>query len=287
MNDEPTEALPTPTEPPSTTGSGGNRRWMIAAITGGVLVVVLLVALVLALRNNGNDDKTAVSAGGTTVAGNPSSVAASQSNGVVVINGGGGNAGTKPPPTDATTTTEAPTTTMSNDTTTTASGGGGGGATFHPPFSVPLNGVVQTVPLAPKLDYQSPARYGEANLSNGFSPDPYKVGVSDNGNVNVSYLGGSCSGFAPTAPDLRVNFGGGGASLLRLYFVASFGDASMVVNDPYGNFYCVNNSFGTTNPTIDFNNPAGGSYDIWVASSSSGALNSGTIFVTGTSGNHP
>ena len=40
----------------------------------------------------------------------------------------------------------------------------------------------------------------------------------------------------------------------------------MVVNDPYGNFYCVDDSFGTVNPTIDFNNPAGGSYDIWIGS---------------------
>jgi len=286
VNDEPTAAMPAPT-PPATPGSGGNRRWMIAAIAGGVLVVVLVAALILALRN-GSDDKAASAGGGSTLPGNAGSSAtpAGQSaNGVVVVNGGGGNAGTKPPPTDSTTTAPT-TTTMTTETTT--SGSGGSGVTFRGPgLTFPLNGGIQQVPINPKLDYQSAARFGEANLSNGFSPDPYQVGTSDSGDVNVNYLGGSCSGFTNSAPDLRLNFGGGGASLLRLYFVSSGADASMVVNDPYGNFYCVNDSFGTHNPTIDFNNPAGGSYDIWIAGPSSGGLVAGTLFVTENSGNHP
>jgi hypothetical protein len=141
--------------------------------------------------------------------------------------------------------------------------------------------------LPGKLDYTANANYGEANLSAGFSPDPYSVGMTSGGTVNVSYLGSSCAGFASAAPDLRVNFGGGGASLLRLYFVGSNGDAAMVVNDPYGNFYCVDDSFGTVNPTIDFNNPAGGTYDIWIASYALNTTISGTMYLTESSGNHP
>ena len=59
----------------------------------------------------------------------------------------------------------------------------------------------------------------------------------------------------------------------------------MVVNDPYGNFYCVDDSFGTVNPTIDFNNPAGGTTDVWVGSYASGTGRSGTFYVTENSGN--
>jgi len=44
---------------------------------------------------------------------------------------------------------------------------------FHPSSTLV---VATTIP--PKLDYQSPAIYGEANLSNGFSPDPYSVGMT-------------------------------------------------------------------------------------------------------------
>jgi hypothetical protein len=139
----------------------------------------------------------------------------------------------------------------------------------------------------PKLDYQANGKYGEANMSAGFSPDPYSVGMTAGGNVDVSYLGSSCSGFASTSPDLRINFGGGGSSLLRIYFVGTNGDPKMVVNDPYGNFYCVNDSFGTVNPTIDFNNPAGGTYDVWIASYAATASISGTLYITENSGNHP
>ena len=138
-----------------------------------------------------------------------------------------------------------------------------------------------------KLDYNADPVYGEANLSFGFSPDPYSVGMTIGGPVDISYLGGSCSGFATSAPSLRINFGGGGASLLRLYFVGSNGDPGMVINDPFGNFYCVKDSFGTVNPTIDFNNPAGGSYDVWITSLASNATLSGTMYVTENSGNHP
>jgi hypothetical protein len=156
-----------------------------------------------------------------------------------------------------------------------------------PIIKVTLVGPIQVVPVNPKLDYQASANYGEANLSGGFSPDPYSVGMTTGGNVDVSYLGGSCSGFATAHPDLRINFGGGGSSLLRIYFVGSNGDPAMVVNDPYGNFYCVDDSFGTVNPTIDFNNPAGGSYDVWIASYAANTTISGTLYITENSGNHP
>lgn len=143
------------------------------------------------------------------------------------------------------------------------------------------------VTLAPsRLDYTAAPNYGEATLSAGFVPYPYSVGMTSGGSVDVSYLGGSCAGFATSPPDLRVNFGGGGG-LLRVYFVGNSGDTTMIVNDPFGNFYCVDDSFGTVNPTIDFNNPSGGSYDIWVGSYASGTFVSGTLYLTENSANHP
>jgi hypothetical protein len=187
------------------------------------------------------------------------------------------SAATVEPTTQATDTTETPT-----DGPTPASSGGG----LHS-FVLSSFVLASLVILRPKLDYQAAANYGEANLSTGFAPDPYSVGMTTGGPVDVSYLGGSCSGFASSAPDLRINFGGGGTALLRLYFIGSSGDATMVINDPYGNFYCVDDSFGTVNPTIDFNNPAGGSYDVWIGSYAANTAISGTFYVTSNSGNHP
>jgi hypothetical protein len=155
----------------------------------------------------------------------------------------------------------------------------------------PIDGLPSLVLVDPgdptTLDYTKDPNYGEANLSAGFTPDPYSVGMTSGGPVDVSYLGGSCSGFATQAPDLRISFSSGGAALLRLYFIAASGDTTIVINDPYGNFYCVDDSFGTVNPTIDFNNPAGGSYDVWIGSYASGTNVSGTFYVTENSGNHP
>jgi hypothetical protein len=50
------------------------------------------------------------------------------------------------------------------------------------------------------------------------------------------------------------------------------------------NFYCVDDSFGTVNPIIDFSNRPGGTYDVWIASNTTV---SGTLYLTENSGNHP
>ncbi len=191
---------------------------------------------------------------------------------------------TSEPTSEATDTTQP--TDMPTQTATGAASPGGSGLHLRSLPIVLQSFVILNTP-PPTLDYSASANYGEANLSAGFSPDPYNVGMTTGGPVDVSYLGGSCSGFATIHPDLRINFGGGGASLLRIYFVGSNGDAAMVVNDPYGNFYCVDDLFGTVNPTIDFNNPAGGAYDVWIASSVGNTTISGSLYITENSGNHP
>jgi hypothetical protein len=139
-----------------------------------------------------------------------------------------------------------------------------------------------------KLDYTLDPVFGGTNLTAGFTPDPFQVVLAGGGLVDTSYLGGACRGYTTAAPTSRLNFGGGGANLLRFVFIASGSqDAALVVNDPYGNMYCVDDSFGTVNPTIDFNNPAGGTYDIWVAASASGASIPGTLEFTGKPNIHP
>jgi hypothetical protein len=178
--------------------------------------------------------------------------------------------------------TETPTPTVTETPTTAPTSGPLGSLRF--PIGELPSFVFQPDPA--RLDYTAAPNYGEANLSPGFVPDPYSVGMTSGGDVDVSYLGSSCSGFATSSPDLRINYGGGG-SLLRLYFISSTGDTTLVVNDPFGNFYCVDDSFGTVNPTIDFNNPAGGTYDIWVGSYATGTFVSGTFYITESSGNHP
>lgn len=142
-------------------------------------------------------------------------------------------------------------------------------------------------PVVPTLNYSLPPTYGSTALTAGFVPDPFIVGVTSGGPVNTNYLGGGCYGYATSAPDFSVNYTSGSAALLRFYFIGSSGDTTMIINTPGGTYVCVDDSFGTTNPTIDFNTPSGGRYDVWVASYNQGDAIGGTLYVTELSGNHP
>ena len=141
-------------------------------------------------------------------------------------------------------------------------------------------------PPVATLNYSLPPNYGSTSLTSGFVPDPFTVGMTSGGPVDVSYLGSGCSGFATSAPDYSVNYTSGAFPTLRFYFIGS-GDTTMVINTPNGNYVCIDDSFGTLNPTIDFNSPSGGRYDVWIGSYASGTFVSGTLYVTESTGNHP
>mgnify|MGYP001613565557 FL=1 len=90
------------------------------------------------------------------------------------------------------------------------------------------------------------------------------------------------------SPDVELQWTGAG-TLLRIYFIAddAAGDTVLVINDPEGTWWCVDDSFGTSNPTIDFATGPNGVYDIWVASYVNGEFIPGTLYITELSTNHP
>jgi hypothetical protein len=136
------------------------------------------------------------------------------------------------------------------------------------------------------LNFSLPPVYGSTALTSGFVPDPFSVGLTAGGPVNASYLGGGCSGFATSAPSFSVNYTSGVSPTLRFYFIGG-ADTTMIVNSPTGSYFCVNDSFGTPDPTLDFNAPLSGRYDVWIATVSEGASTAGTLYVTQSTGNHP
>lgn len=145
--------------------------------------------------------------------------------------------------------------------------------------------VTPPLPM-PTLNFSLPPVYGSVALNTGFIPDPYTINVISGGPVNVSYLGGGCVGFATSQPTFSVDYTSGGFPLLRFYFIGN-GDTTMIVNAPNGAYYCNDDSFGTLNPSLDFNSPASGRYDIWIGSFAEGASINGTLYVTEVSTNHP
>ena len=116
------------------------------------------------------------------------------------------------------------------------------------------------------LDYHLPPDSGTISLHADFLPDPRSVSITSGGPIDASYLGGDCQGYAISAPDFRVRWSGA-SSYLRFY-VESFGDTTLIINDPYGNWYC-NDDYNGLDPQISFSYPAEGVYDIWVGSYSS------------------
>lgn len=146
--------------------------------------------------------------------------------------------------------------------------------------------VTETPMAVATLNFSLPAVYGSSALSSGFVPDPFSVGITAGGPANVNYLGGGCSGYATSAPSFSLNYTAGAFPTLRMYFIGS-ADTTMIVNTPGGSYFCVDDSFGTLNPTIDFNTPSNGRYDIWIATFNSGASTGGTLYVTESTANHP
>jgi hypothetical protein len=117
-------------------------------------------------------------------------------------------------------------------------------------------------------------------------PDPFTVGVTAGGPASVTYLGGGCTGHASAAPTFSVNYTSGAFPTFRFYYIGT-ADTTMIINTPGGSYVCVDDSFGTLNPTIDFNTPSSGRYDVWIGTYAAGGSDSGTLYVTENTGNHP
>jgi len=104
--------------------------------------------------------------------------------------------------------------------------------------------------------------YGTINLNAGFTPDPYKVNVSSGGNTDAATIGSPCAGNIANAPDIRVVYSSG--SLPLIISAKSEYDTTLVVNAPDGLWYCDDDSGEGVNPSVRFNKPMSGRYEIWV-----------------------
>lgn len=177
--------------------------------------------------------------------------------------------------------TTSPTATPTTNTTTTATST----ATVTVTGTATSTATVTPGPQA-TLNFSLPAAFGSTSITSGFVPDPFTVGMTAGGPANVAYLGGGCSGHTTSAPSFSVNYTSGAFPTLRFYFIGA-GDTTMIINSPSGSYACVDDSFGTVDPTIDFNSPSSGRYDVWIATFGAGQSIGGTLYVTENTGNHP
>jgi hypothetical protein len=123
---------------------------------------------------------------------------------------------------------------------------------------------------APALaqDTGATPNYGTVSLNSGFTPDPRVVSLRAGGSLAASGISSSCTGFITNAPDVRLHYEAG--SLPLIISVAASSDTTLVINGPNGDWYCNDDGGEGSNPSVRFNSPVSGRYEIWVGTYRSG-----------------
>jgi len=113
-------------------------------------------------------------------------------------------------------------------------------------------------------DWRLDPAYGNVSLVSGFSPDPHLVNLQSGGSIDASAsIGGSCRGYIANAPDYRLQYQAGNV-LPLIISVNSNADTTLIINGPDGRWYCDDDSGDGLNPSLRWNSPASGQYDIYV-----------------------
>ncbi len=117
-------------------------------------------------------------------------------------------------------------------------------------------------PLTPPQPDGSSAIYETVRLSAGFAPDPYIVRLSSGGNRDASQVASGCRGYIASSPDVNLDYTSG---TFPLYLsVDSMADTTLVIRAPNGSYYCDDDSGEGLNPSVRFETPLSGRYQIWV-----------------------
>lgn len=122
--------------------------------------------------------------------------------------------------------------------------------------------------------------------------DPTVVLVDRRGSVDWRTNADYCLGYTTSEPTFRL-YWEGSSGWLRIFFEPSQpdSDTTLIVRDPYGDWYCNDDSYDTFSPTLTFPIRGGGGasegrYDIWVGTYSRQTVD-GWLFITQDSSYYP
>ena len=133
-------------------------------------------------------------------------------------------------------------------------------------LSILALGLVLTAPsaLAQMPDWTAEPLYGSVSLDAGFSPDPHAVDVTAGGTTPNPLSGSGCVGYiAAEQPDYNVYYTADGTFDLTIY-ARSDDDTALVIYTPDNRWVCNDDADGL-DPSITFEDPMSGSYNVWVA----------------------
>jgi len=140
--------------------------------------------------------------------------------------------------------------------------------------------VMAMAGAAEAQDWRLNPTYGTVSLVSGFTPDPYLVTLQSGGSINAAQsIGGSCNGYVANAPDFRLNYTASSA-LPLIISVSSNADTTLVVNAPDQRWYCNDDGGEGLNPSLRWNSPMSGQYDIYVGTYASASLQNATLAIS-------
>ena len=120
--------------------------------------------------------------------------------------------------------------------------------------------------------------YETVRLSAGFTPDPYIVRLSSGGSRDASALGSDCRGYIANSADVNLDYTSGS---MPLYISGdSMADTTLVIRAPNGQYYCDDDSGEGTNPSVQFNTPLSGRYQIWVGTYGESEMHSAELNIS-------
>jgi hypothetical protein len=119
-----------------------------------------------------------------------------------------------------------------------------------------------TALAAAQPDPEAGPSQGDAYISAGFTPDPFRIDLEGGGTYDASRLGEHCTGYVAQAPDFGLYYIAG--TLPLIVSVDARSDTTLAIKSPDGAWRCDNDSGEGHNPSVRFEPPQTGFYDIWI-----------------------
>ncbi|NOX61524.1 MAG: hypothetical protein GXP42_06200, partial [Chloroflexi bacterium] len=145
-----------------------------------------------------------------------------------------------------------------------------------------LTHIDETIPLHKQLPIPvdlSQRAYATVDIQAGNPLDPFIISVNGGGVLDGSGLGGDCVGYINIEPVVRIKWEGE-ADFARIFFYSDH-DPTLIVQAPDGSFYCNDDAnVLLLDPSLTFENPQEGVYNIWVGSYQADQLIPGVLVVT-------
>lgn len=120
--------------------------------------------------------------------------------------------------------------------------------------------------------------HGAISLGSGFSPDPTEIAVTAGGPIEAGDLGGGCTGRIANAPSVRVDYRAGSFPLV--FRSRADSDTVLAVRSPGGGWSCNDDGWSDGNAEVRYDDPASGTYDVWVGSYRAGDTVSAALLIT-------